>query len=126
MTNIANKTIDTSHISDRIANPIYTHDELKDKQILAEVAKRWFKIEDLDWKELMNTLPPEVIATMWDTKLLIEDCFSVTQSTFQDRHGNITDTNGNPITSHESKKLWVIKATNQEDVQTVKENIRVY
>ncbi len=107
MTNIAEKTVDTSHIP-------------------AEVLERWFKIEDLDWKELMNTLPPEVIATMSDTKLLIEDCFSVTQSTFQDRHGNITDTNGNPITSHESKKLWVIKATNQQDVQTVKENIRVY
>ncbi len=107
MTNIAEKTIDTSHIPD-------------------EVFGRWFKIENLDWNELMNTLPKEVIATIWDTKLLIEDCFSVTQSTFQDRHGNITDTNENPIKSPQSQKLWVIKATSQQDVQTVRENIRVY
>lgn len=107
MTNIADKTIDTSHIPD-------------------EVVERWIKIESLDWNEVMNTLSKEVIAAIWGTKLLIEDCFSVTPSTLQDRHGNITDTNGNPITAPQSQKLWVIKATNQEDAQTVKENIRVY
>ena len=107
MTNIADKTIDTSHIPD-------------------EVVERWIKIESLDWEELINTLPKDVIAAIWDTKVLIEDCFSVTQSSFQDRHGNITDTNGNPITAPQSQKLWFIKATNQEDAQTVKENIRVY
>lgn len=126
MTNIARKTIDTTHIAERIANPIYTLDEREDKQNLAEVAKRWFKIEDLDWNELINTLPPEVIDTMSDTKKLIEGCFSVNQSSFQDRHGNITDVNGDPIKSHQSEPVWIIKATNKEDVQTVKENIRIY
>ncbi len=122
MTNIARKTIDTTHIAERIANPIKN----EGKPSLDKVAERWFKIEDLDWNVLMNTLPKEVIATIWDTKLLIEDCFSVTQSSFQDRHGNITDVNGDPLKYPQSEKVWVIKATNKEDVQTVKENIRIY
>lgn len=107
MTNIAEKTIDTSHIP-------------------TEVLERWIKIEGLDWKELMNTLHPEVIAAIWDTKLLIKKWLSVTQSSFQDRHGNIKDTNGNPIKYPQSEKIWVIKATNEEDAKTIKENIRVY